>query len=644
MSANMLEFRLPRKVTAYFLLFGLAALVWLSVGAVVVARRVAESKSESAGLDALGAAAETIVRSYARDAKVDLQALVVAIQQKREASYCAIVSLGGQYLANSRRELAGTTASERGGTTERWGTATRTEYLDDSGRLVDEYQTALVAGDKTIGQLQLGFAKPNLWSYVSAGARYSPLALLGPIGCMAVGVVLLNRLVRPVAEIEQQLSLVAMSPSVESVPLRAVTNVGAAAFGWNRFVEQRASTSALSSLGRRIRESLDSTRRSRLDALLNSIPEGVAMTDADGKLTYTNLPMTALLGLQEASARSDDLHESPEAVGRSQGESRMAAPMAEGTAHAGSDGASMSPRLDERLIQRWKLADNDPLLAEENRDRTVVTELTRDDGGQRRVVRVARHPISVASGEMGEGHVWMIRDVTQQKLAEEMRDQFVDTATHELRTPLANIKAYAETLALADVIDVEQQKQFLNTINSEASRLARFVDDLLSVSSMELGSLSLNKQVTDMRRLFTEVIDKVQGQIDEKEQELEVVLPEKLPELELDKDKIATVLVNLLGNAVKYTAPGGRVTLRVNVTDQLLDVCVEDTGVGIAESEMEKVFDKFFRSDDPRVQQETGTGLGLALSQEVVRLHGGRIEVTSELDKGSKFSMLLPIG
>ena len=92
---------------------------------------------------------------------------------------------------------------------------------------------------------------------------------------------------------------------------------------------------------------------------------------------------------------------------------------------------------------------------------------------------MARHPICIVGGVHHECHVWIIRDVTQQKLAEEMRDPFVDTATHELRTPLANIKAYAETLALADVIDVEQQKQFLNTINSEATRLARFVDDLL---------------------------------------------------------------------------------------------------------------------------------------------------------------------
>jgi two-component system phosphate regulon sensor histidine kinase PhoR len=194
------------------------------------------------------------------------------------------------------------------------------------------------------------------------------------------------------------------------------------------------------------------------------------------------------------------------------------------------------------------------------------------------------------------------------------------------------------------VIDVEQQKQFLNTINSEATRLARFVDDLLSVSSMEVGSLTLNRQTTELQRLLNEVLTKIKPQIEEKRLSLEVSIPEKLPEPSLDKDKIATVLVNLLGNAVKYTPPGGRVAFRVHATDQNLEIDVEDTGVGIAENELPKVFDKFFRSDDPRVQEQEGTGLGLALVQEVVRLHGGRVSVESEIDKGSTFQIVLPIG
>jgi signal transduction histidine kinase len=307
------------------------------------------------------------------------------------------------------------------------------------------------------------------------------------------------------------------------------------------------------------------------------------------------------------------------------------------------EASAESPLMTEQLANQWHLAETDALLVDDNRGRPVISELTRGENGQSRVLRVARHPICNTSSGANEAHVWLIRDITQQKLAEEMRDQFVDTATHELRTPLANIKAYAETLALADVIDIEQQKQFLNTINAEASRLARFVDDLLSVSSMELGSLSLNKQVTDLGRMLNEVITKIRPQVAEKQLELEVVLPEKMPEPELDKDKVAAVLVNLLGNAVKYTPEGGRVTFRVNIKDHQIEISIEDSGVGIADDEIGKVFDKFFRSSDPRVQAETGTGLGLALAQEVVRLHGGKITVESELNKGSTFSVTLPM-
>ena len=150
----------------------------------------------------------------------------------------------------------------------------------------------------------------------------------------------------------------------------------------------------------------------------------------------------------------------------------------------------MTDLLDRRLAA---LAERRAALGRQSRTGRSSRSCPVLEDGQRRVVRVARHPICIVGGVHHECHVWIIRDVTQQKLAEEMRDSFVDTATHELRTPLANIKAYAETLALADMIDVEQQKQFLNTINSEATRLARFVDDLLSVSSMEVGSMTLNK-------------------------------------------------------------------------------------------------------------------------------------------------------
>lgn len=615
MLIDKLHIQLPRRITAYFLLFGLAALVWLSIGAVYVARSVTDNRSESASLRSLGRGCDRIVLAHLRDNAADLQPILAEIRSQSSAEYCAIVTPTGEYLAHSSRHFAGKPAVERGSTTDRWGEVVRLEYVDESGVLIHEYRSPLVAANKMLGALRLGIAQRSLWSYLRTGAQFAPLAFIGPACCMVAGAVLLNRLVRPVADIEQQLFQVATSPSVECCQLYEVPSIGAAAVGWNRFVQQRRGTSPSETLRQRIRQSLEQGRHSRLDAVLNSVPDGVAASDAEGRLTYTNLPMAVLLGMKDVIAAGSDFAQADDA-----------------------------PRMTDQLVKRWKLPETDGLLAEENWDRPVVTELEREEHGQRRVARAARLPICSVGSSQHETHVWMIRDVTQQKLAEEMRDQFVDTATHELRTPLANIKAYAETLALADMIDVEQQKQFLNTINSEATRLARFVDDLLSVSSMELGSLSLHKQVTDLGRLLNEVLAKIRPQVEEKRLTLEVVLPEKLPEPELDKDKIATVLVNLLGNAVKYTPASGRVTFRVNIADQHIEISVEDTGVGIAEGELPKVFEKFFRSQDPRVQEQTGTGLGLALTQEVVRLHGGRITVESEIDKGSTFRVLLPIG
>jgi two-component system phosphate regulon sensor histidine kinase PhoR len=293
--------------------------------------------------------------------------------------------------------------------------------------------------------------------------------------------------------------------------------------------------------------------------------------------------------------------------------------------------------LDSEGCQAGQLLD--PKL----RGRTVVVEMWRSGDLAQGVLRVARSPLCPVGGGASEGHVWSVRDVTQQKLADEMREQFVNAATHELRTPLANIKAYAETLSLADMINVEEQKAFCNTIDDEVTRLARFVDDLLQLSRMEVGSTSLSRQVTDMERLFHEMINKVRPQMKRKGITFDVHLPGKLPELVVDKDKLTVALVNLLGNAAKYTPEGGRVQLHVELADGALRIEVEDTGIGISADEVPKLFDKFFRSADPRVHEQIGSGLGLSLTNEIVRLHGGRLTVHSELEKGSKFAVTMPL-
>jgi two-component system phosphate regulon sensor histidine kinase PhoR len=271
-----------------------------------------------------------------------------------------------------------------------------------------------------------------------------------------------------------------------------------------------------------------------------------------------------------------------------------------------------------------------------------VFELHRTSELRGGVLRIARH-VTTDPESGGARLVWSIRDVTQQALVDESRSSFVSLATHELRTPLANIKAYAETLSIHNGIDVEQQKEFCNIINSEATRLSRFVDEMLSVSQIEAGSMVFERRETDLERLLQDVVQHVRPQMDQKQIALEVKLPPKFPTLRLDKDKFESALVNLLGNAAKYTPANGKVRFDVQLRGKCIDFAVTDTGIGIAKEEQPRVFEKFFRSGDARVREVDGNGLGLTFTQEVVQSHGGQLSLVSELNQGSTFTVSLPI-
>lgn len=241
------------------------------------------------------------------------------------------------------------------------------------------------------------------------------------------------------------------------------------------------------------------------------------------------------------------------------------------------------------------------------------------------------------------GAIVTIEDMTQQRLADRMRDSFVAQATHELRTPLTNIRLYVEQVIDEGDEDPTARAKAMNVINTEARRLERIVGDMLSVSEMEAGSLSLRRGDVRLDQLFGDLREDYQAQSEDKGVALKFELPPKVGVINADRDKLTLALHNLVGNALKYTERGGSVTVQV-ICDEGggLIVEVDDTGMGIDEEELDKIFEKFYRSTDDRVKHVSGTGLGLSLAREVVRLHGGDITVRSELNKGSTFTLTLP--
>ncbi len=274
----------------------------------------------------------------------------------------------------------------------------------------------------------------------------------------------------------------------------------------------------------------------------------------------------------------------------------------------------------------------------------IVTERRSLTIGERTLfLRITRSRLTGRSGD-GQGMVWVLTDETQQRLTTEARDQFVMTATHELRTPLTNLQAYAEALQEKDGLEIEQQKEFCNVITSEAHRLGRLVDQLLTVSQMEAGSMTVNRHELEILPMLEYTVDQLQGQAEQKQIELKMNLPAKLPLVLGDRDKLQAAMVNLLGNAVKYTPSGGEVVVRCSTEDRHVRIDIEDNGPGIPEDEQPKVFDKFFRGSATRDSDERGNGLGLAFAREITRLHGGEIELQSTVGEGSTFTLKLPIG
>jgi len=268
---------------------------------------------------------------------------------------------------------------------------------------------------------------------------------------------------------------------------------------------------------------------------------------------------------------------------------------------------------------------------------TYEVERTRDEATTFLRIRVG----SLANSTSGCALV-TIEDITQKRVADDAMHSFVAQATHELRTPLTNIRLYIEEAIEATDDDVALRNKALNIINQESQRLERIVGDMLSVSEIEAGSIRLNHTDVRTEKLLEDLKNDYEASAEDKQIKLVFDLPPKLPVFSGDRDKVAIAMHNLLGNAIKYTPETGQVTVKAEEDGGMLRIDFIDSGIGIDPSEHERVFEKFYRASDKRIDSIKGSGLGLALAREIVRLHGGDITLDSQVGKGSTFTLTLP--
>ena len=272
------------------------------------------------------------------------------------------------------------------------------------------------------------------------------------------------------------------------------------------------------------------------------------------------------------------------------------------------------------------------------------------------VLRATISPMVAANGSDREGTVTIIYDITTETQSQQARDEFVASLSQELRTPMTSITGYTDLL-LGESVGIigEMQRKFLQRIKANIERMGSMLNDLIGVTAIDAGQLEIRPTVMDMAEIIEDTIINARAQLEENEITLNMNLPEDIPPVEADPESMRQIMSNLLGNAIKCTPAGGTIEISAHKhqaadktgddeeAPQFLQISVRDTGGGIADKDLERVFERFYLAERPLIQGLGETGVGLSIVKSLVQAHGGRVWVESEIGEGSTFHFLLPI-
>jgi two-component system phosphate regulon sensor histidine kinase PhoR len=244
---------------------------------------------------------------------------------------------------------------------------------------------------------------------------------------------------------------------------------------------------------------------------------------------------------------------------------------------------------------------------------------------------------------IGTNHEWkgiilVFHDITELKKLEQMRKDFVANVSHELKTPITSIKGFTETLLDGAMKDEATLEYFLSIILKESDRLQTLIQDLLDLSKIEQQGFKLNIEAVNLMQILEEIIIMLQGKAADKEIQLELLADQDIY-IQGDVNRLKQVFINLINNAIAYTPKGGLVQAIIENKEDKVLVHIKDTGIGIEEAEIPRIFERFYRVDKARSRNSGGTGLGLAIVKHLVEAHHGYITVRSKVGKGTTFTV-----
>jgi two-component system phosphate regulon sensor histidine kinase PhoR len=408
------------------------------------------------------------------------------------------------------------------------------------------------------------------------------------IATLGVTAFVVAGLVRPMKSLTTAAQAIASGDYGQRVRVSSRDEIGSLAEAFNRMSED---------LSRSVAQIRDD--HELLATMLTVMVEGVVALDGKERVLFANDAARSMFGLENQNV-----------AGRPLWEMVRSSAVQEGLQEAG--GNSQTWHRSEFLLP--------------GRERRIVA------------MNATRLP-----GEPSPGIVLVCHDITELRRLEDLRREFVANVSHELKTPLASIKAYVETLLSGAVHDPENNMPFLRRIDEQAERLHRLILDLLRLARVESGRESFEIKPVELGTIVIACAKEHESTAGAKQITMDIKPADQSVSVQADPEGLRTILDNLIDNAVKYTPEGGRVTVRWRAENSTVRVEVQDTGIGIAPQDQARIFERFYRVDKARSRELGGTGLGLSIVKHLTQAFGGSVSVTSEPGGGSLFTVRLPL-
>ena len=344
-----------------------------------------------------------------------------------------------------------------------------------------------------------------------------------------------------------------------------------------------------------------SSEKSKLNAIIKHMEDGLVAIDGKGQIIHYNPSFLSMLNLREKDLTDKSYDKIID---------------------------DYSKDLEYGAILQKSISNSSENIIFENNKKRILKAspaLFRDEAGR----------IS--------GAIVVFQDITESQRLEDMRREFVANVSHELKTPITTIKSYSETLLCGALEDKELSKSFVEVIENEADRMSSLVKDLLQLSHMDYEKVVWEMHHLDLREIVTDSVRKLEVHFQNKNQRLNMQISDEAVPIYADRGKIQQVIINLLTNAIKYTPENGNIRISAQVVDKNAIFQVQDSGIGIPKEDIKRIFERFYRVDKGRSRAQGGTGLGLSIAHNIIKQHKGSIKVSSELEKGSIFTVYFPV-